>query len=124
MKKNKAERGKNYYLFIILKKGKGKPLRVHKSPITIKMMDELTTKYESEIELINTILDNTGSIVNKRDISRLQIRYYPNKRNMSDDSYKLTPGPLYRKDMAVFDQQAILEKCIAPTTHLCFSKHS
>lgn len=95
-------RGESYYLILVMKSGE--LYRVYRKPITLRMMDERTTKYENKDELVRTIIANTGVPININDVLSVKIVMQPNKEK---EVYKNEKGPLYKKDNAVLSMDSI-----------------
>ena len=98
-------KGENYYLILVHKNGT--KYRVYSKPISLRMMDISTTRYESKNELVSTIINNLNLEINPKDISEVQIVMQP---NLKKEEYKVEKGPLYRKDKAVLNTEAISAK--------------
>lgn len=85
----------------------GQLYRVYRKPITLRMMDERTTKYENKDELVRTIIANTGVPINIRDVLSVKIMMQPNK---GKEVYKNEKGPLYKKDNGVLSMDSVAAK--------------
>lgn len=98
-------RGEQYFLVLI---GKDDTLyRVFRKPITLRKMDERTTKYKNKNELIKEILKNTGSYIDAKEIKSVEIWRQPNSKK---DEYKKERGPLYQKDASVLNTDGVVSK--------------
>lgn len=95
-------RGENYYLLLTLKSGE--VFRVYSKPITLKMMDERTTRYENKDELVRTIIANTKASFTPKDVASVSIVMQPNKKK---EEYKIEKGPLYKKDRGVLNIESV-----------------
>lgn len=98
-------RGENYYLILVHKNGT--KYRVYSKPITLKMMDMSTTRYENKNELVTTIINNLNIELNPKDIADVQIMMQP---NLKKEEYKIEKGPLYKKDNTVLNQESVMAK--------------
>lgn len=98
-------RGEQYYLILVGKDGTR--YRTFKRPITLKELDEHTTKYENKKELIKTILDNTKIIMKESEIKDVKIFMQPNKKK---DEYKEEIGPFFKKDAIITNMDATAGK--------------
>lgn len=85
----------------------GQLYRVYRKPITLRMMDERTTKYENKDELVRTIIANTGVPIRISDVLSVKIMMQPNKEK---EVYKNEKGPLYRKDNGVLSMDSVAAK--------------
>ncbi len=98
-------KGENYYLILVHKNGT--KYRVYNKPISIRKMDESTTKYENKKELVTTIIKNLKIDLNPSDIKDVQIVMQP---NLKKEEYKIEKGPLYKKDNSVLNIDAVSSK--------------
>jgi len=98
-------KGAQYFLVLIDKNGT--VYRVFRNPITLRQMDERTTKYKNKTELVKTILANTHSYLNPKDIEFIEIWRQPNSKK---EEYKKERGPLYKKDASVLNAESVIAK--------------
>lgn len=96
-------RGEHYYLILIGKDGT--MYKVFSKPITLRCMDERTTKYENKKELIQTIIDNKGLDLKVSDFKDAEIWMEPTGKDKS--TYRRESSPLYKKDAVVLDKDAV-----------------
>lgn len=96
-------RGEHYYLVLVGKDGT--MYKVYSKPITLRLMDERTTKYENKNDLIQTIIDNKGLDLKVSDFKEVEIWMEPTGK----DKTKLTreASPLYKKDREVLDADKV-----------------
>lgn len=92
-------RGEHYYLVLIGKDGT--KYKVFSKPITLKEMDERTTRYENKNELISTIIQNKGLNMKPSDFKDAEIWMEPALKDK--ETYKRESSPLYKKDAGVLD---------------------
>jgi len=92
-------RGEHYYLILVGKDGK--MYKVYSKPITLRLMDERTTKYENKKDLIQTIIDNKGLDLKVSDFKDVEIWMEPTGKDKSQ--YRRESSPLYKKDSDVLD---------------------
>ena len=96
-------RGEHYYLVLVAKDGT--MYKVYSKPITLRLMDERTTKYENKNELIQTIIDNKGLDLKVSDFKDVEIWMEPTGKDKSE--LKREASPLYKKDRGVLDSNMI-----------------
>lgn len=94
--------GEQYYLFLTDKSGN--VYRVYSKGISLKEMDERTTRYKDKRELVTQILSNTKLGIKHEDITDVTIARKPNK---DKEEYKNERGPLYKKDRSVLNTNKI-----------------
>lgn len=99
-------RGEYYFLVLIGKDGT--KYKVFSKPITLRQMDERTTKYENKRELISTIINNKGLDMKPSDFKDVEIWMEPPGKNK--DMYKRESTPLYKKDASVLNIDAVSSK--------------
>lgn len=98
-------RGEEYFLVLIGKDGQ--IYRVFRKPVTLRKIDEQTVHYQNRRDLVKTIIERTGTYINPKDISKVQIWRQPNSKK---EEYKLERGPLYKKDASVLNADATASK--------------
>lgn len=98
-------RGEQYFLILIGKDGT--KYKVYNKPISLKTMDEHTTKYKNKNELVSQILSVKKFNIDVSDITNVQIYMRPNSKK---EEYKIEKGPLYKKDASVLNKDAIAAK--------------
>ena len=96
-------RGEHYYLVLVGKDGT--MYKVYSKPITLRLMDERTTKYESKSELIQTIIDNKGLNLKVSDFKDAEIWMEPTGKDKKE--LKRESSPLYKKDASVLDTNMV-----------------
>ena len=96
-------RGEHYYLVLVGKDGT--MYKVYSKPITLKLMDERTTKYENKSELIQTILDNKGLDLKVSDFKDVEI--WMESTSKGETNLKRESSPLYKKDIGVLDKEKV-----------------
>lgn len=96
-------RGEHYYLVLIGKDGT--KYKVYSKPITLRLMDERTTKYENKNELIQTIIDNKGLNLKVSDFKDVEIWMEPTGKDKSE--LKRESSPLYKKDSSVLNTNVV-----------------
>ena len=99
-------RGEHYYLVLIGKDGT--KYKVFSKPITLRELDERTTKYENKNELISTIIQNKGLNMKPSDFKDIEIWMESTGRNK--ETYKRESKPLYKKDRGVLDVSNVASK--------------
>ena len=99
-------RGEHYYLVLVGKDGT--MYKVYSKPITLRLMDERTTKYENKSELIQTILDNKGLDLKVSDFKEVEIWMESPAKGQTD--LKRESSPLYKKDSGVLDKEKIASR--------------
>lgn len=99
-------RGEHYYLVLIGKDGT--KYKVFSKPITLKELDERTTRYENKNELISTIIKNKGLNMKPSDFKDVEIWMEPTGKDK--DIYKRESSPLYKKDASVLNIDAVVSK--------------
>lgn len=99
-------RGEHYYLVLIGKDGT--KYKVFSKPITLRTMDERTTKYENKKELISTILQNKKLDMKVSDFKNVEIWMEPTTKDKS--TYKKEGIPLYKKDSSVLNIDSVMAK--------------
>ena len=99
-------RGEHYYLVLIAKDGT--MFKVFSKPITLKHMDERTTKYENKRELISTIIENKGLDLKVSDFRDAEIWMEPTGKDKTN--YRRESSPLYKKDASVLNIDAVSAK--------------
>lgn len=99
-------RGEHYYLILIGKDGT--KYKVFSKPITLREMDERTTRYENKNELISTIIQNKGLNMKPSDFKDVEIWMEPTGRDK--ETYKRESNPLYKKDRGVLDVNNVAAK--------------
>lgn len=99
-------RGEHYYLVLIGKDGT--KYKVFSKPITLKEMDERTTRYENKNELISTIIQNKGLNMKPSDFKDAEIWMEPTGKDK--ETYKRESSPLYKKDVGVLDVDRVASK--------------
>ena len=98
-------KGENYYLILVHKNGT--KYRVYSKPISLRMMDMSTTRYNDKNELVTTIINNLNIDLNPKDISNVEIVMQP---NLKKEEYKVEKGPLYKKDNTVLNSDSVASK--------------
>ena len=96
-------RGEHYYLVLVGKDGT--MYKVYSKPITLRLMDERTTKYENKSELIQTILDNKGLDLKVSDFKEVEIWMESTSKGNTD--LKREASPLYKKDAGVLEKDKV-----------------
>ena len=99
-------RGEHYYLILVGKDGV--KYKVYTDPITLKLMDERTTKYESKKELIETIIKNKDLDLKVTDFKDVEIWMEPVGKDKS--TYTRESSPLYKKDACVLDSNIVASR--------------
>lgn len=99
-------RGEHYFLVLVSKDGT--MYKVFSSPITLRLMDERTTKYENQTELIRTIIENKGLNLKVSDFKHAEIWMEP--VNKDKNELKREANPLYKKDKEVLDKDKVAAK--------------
>jgi len=99
-------RGEHYYLVLVAKDGT--MYKVYSKPITLRLMDERTTKYENKSELIQTIIDNKGLNLKVSDFKEVEIWMEPTGKDKS--TLKREASPLYKKDREVLDTSMVASR--------------
>ena len=79
-------RGENYYLILVHRNGT--KFRVYSKPISLRMMDICTTRYENKNELVSTIINNLNIELNPKDIVDVQILMQPNLKKAASKNRK------------------------------------
>jgi len=98
-------KGEQYYLILIHKDGT--KYRVYNKPVTLRTIDERTTKYLNKKELVSTIIKNTKIDIDPNDIKEVQILMKPNSKK---EEYRKERGPLYKKDENVLYVEGVASK--------------
>lgn len=96
-------RGEHYYLVLVAKDGT--MYKVYSKPITLRLMDERTTKYGSKSELIQTIIENKGLDLKVSDFKDVEIWMEPTGKDKS--TLKRESSPLYKKDREVLNTERV-----------------
>lgn len=99
-------RGEHYYLVLIGKDGT--KYKVFSKPITLREMDERTTRYENKNELISTIIQNKGLNMKPSDFKDVEIWMEPAGKDK--ETYKRESSPLYKKDVGVLNVDRVAAK--------------
>lgn len=99
-------RGEHYYLVLVSKDGT--MYKVYSKPITLRLMDERTTKYENKTELIQTIIDNKGLNLKVSDFKEVEIWMEPTGKDKS--TLKRETQPLYKKDSEVLNTEKVASR--------------
>ena len=99
-------RGEHYYLVLIGKDGT--KYKVFSKPITLREMDERTTRYENKTELISTIIQNKGLDMKPSDFKDVEIWMEPTGKDK--ETYKRESSSLYKKDVGVLNVDRVASK--------------
>ncbi len=96
---------KNYYLYVVIKKGRGVSFSVFDGGKTLREIDEYTTTCDDYDHLINTSLEKTMSPFGRSDVKKVEIRRCFDSRRK--EIYPTKLNILYSGDKGVFDKGEI-----------------
>ena len=99
-------RGEHYYLVLVGKDGT--MYKVYSKPITLRLMDERTTKYENKNDLIKKIIENKGLNLNVSDFKEVEIWMEPTGKDKT--MLKRETSPLYKKDSEVLNTEKVVAR--------------
>lgn len=98
-------RGEQYFLVLV---GCNDTIyRVYRKPMTLRQIDERTTKYKNKGELVKKILENTNVYLDPNEIAEVRILRQPNSKK---NHYRKERGPIYKKDIEVLNEEGIRAK--------------
>ena len=97
---------RNYYLYVVIKKGRGVSFSVFNKGVELKDIDKFTTTCDDCDHLINTSLEKTMSPFGRSDVKKVEIRcYFDPKRKGVYTNKNL--DILYSGDKGAFDKDEI-----------------